>query len=343
MLATPRRHAFTLVELLVVIAIIATLMGLLLPAVQNAREAGRRNTCQNNERQIALAFVAFDGQKNFLPGWRNKHPSANYSNIPKAAAGVSWPVVLLPNLERRDVFRLWEQSTGTFSPAAPSLSIFQCPTSPPESPESPSIAYAGNAGTTITSSSQSKGDGVLLDTLGSSNYNNNSPPAETSVTYYPKRLNLDVITGADGTSTTVLLSEKNGANISTQHSWNAQINTVSSLRTPIIQPSGSPTWGEVPAFGLALAASGGVPTTKVINTSIADDALKYPSSNHSGGAIFAFCDGHTKFISDSIFADVYAQLLTSDGLAISTGTGSADDWLKSRDATGYVLNESDIQ
>jgi len=91
----PRRAGFTLVELLVVIAIIATLIGLLLPAVQSAREAARRTQCSNSIRQCGLALHQFVSAKGSLP---------NSSRPPSGANGrVSWVTRSLPYMEDRQL------------------------------------------------------------------------------------------------------------------------------------------------------------------------------------------------------------------------------------------------
>lgn len=97
-IATPR-EGFTLVELLVVIAIIGVLVALLLPAVQSAREAARRSSCQNNLRQIGLALHNAGSTRNYFPPARIDDPT-----VPSARAKnwgrVSVHVFLLPYLEQ---------------------------------------------------------------------------------------------------------------------------------------------------------------------------------------------------------------------------------------------------
>lgn len=88
-------RAFTLVELLVVIAIIGVLVALLLPAVQMAREAARRSSCQNNLRQIGIATHNFHDTQNQLPPVRVSNNHA------------TWFVLIMPYMEQGNISQLW--------------------------------------------------------------------------------------------------------------------------------------------------------------------------------------------------------------------------------------------
>ena len=346
------RHAFTLVELLVVIAIISTLMGLLLPAVQNAREAARRNTCSNNLSQLSKGLIAHDGAKSVLPSWKNRFPNASVTGT-----FVSWVVPLLPQIERGDIYRMYESLTPTStSVTVPVLAILQCPTAPSADTTVSTTAYAANIGsaqtlsivspwtTPATSSTavQAKGDGVLVDAM------------TVTGTYAAARNSLDNISGGDGTSNTLLFSEKASSTVAAQARWGDLSNV--NYTFDWTNAFNYPAFG-MPAAAFATNISGSPTVTdKVINSPTAATVGNYgiPSSAHPSGVMGTFCDGHVAFIRDNVSPWVYAQMVTSDSRYDSTrgpdyylNSPRANAWLGLYNTSGgsgqYLLKEDEYR
>ncbi len=120
-------RGFTLVELMVVVAIIGLLMAMLLPAVQLARESGRRGACINNLRQVGLAIHMYhDAHEAFPPGGISPGPCCSVESY------TCWTIQLLPFIEQKDLYNQYDQNQTNESVANKAvretfIGVYSCP------------------------------------------------------------------------------------------------------------------------------------------------------------------------------------------------------------------------
>lgn len=319
------RHGFTLVELLVVIAIIGILIGMLLPAVQQVREAARRTSCANNIRQLAIAAMNYESAiQEFPPGFEQEYLVDPLDSSNNGYQGHSVFYYLLPHMEQNNVFddmdRQIPRRNRVASPdlnrAGSVIPTFLCPSDvlpntalPYPSTGTPiefygATSYRANGGERPIFATRATNDGMFMAT---------GPDARKAFT---APMGQEVTIGAvrDGTSNTILFGEfyhfDPNFDTFTEAGWNSGSTIQGWSRwypgggdqglANIMAGAFAPVNYEIPwAYG-----EPGAPTSQGAWYIFQDQRLSSFSSGHAAGANFAFTDGSTRFIRESIAQNV---------------------------------------
>ena len=347
-----KRSAFTLVELLVVITIIALLMGLLLPAVQQAREAARRSRCENNLKQIALAAHNYSTTYGYLP--QSHRPVGN-----TAAPRISGITELLPFLEQGNLYKNYDFTKNWSDPANAGVAqrvvpTLICPSSidptrldgdpntkSTSSGWSPAVAAVTDYSATIGVDSRLL-DAGLVDAAGDGilprdNFDASKAISASNHKIGPPRL-ADV---TDGLSNTILFAESAGRPIrfvkgGTRVTTDTGLYTNNPPRTANVINGGG--WSR-PATELVIRGAyddgstwTGTPATSDVLYAVNrtnGGAYDFTSANndstygslgsgevfgfHTGGANVALGDGSVRLINQSIGIREFAALVTRSG------------------------------
>jgi prepilin-type N-terminal cleavage/methylation domain-containing protein/prepilin-type processing-associated H-X9-DG protein len=295
------RGAFTLVELLVVIAIVGVLVAILLPAVQAAREAARAASCRNNLKQIATAMHLYHDSMKRLPSARIDSGATG--------AGASAFLAVLPYLEEQASADLYDNTKsfkgtgGNRDVSNTRIPVYLCPTMnlPREVPDpDPTCNEVGAPGS------------YAVSTGSTNSFAPNHPifnmPPHNGAIIHPKygATTIAKISGADGTSKTLLVGEMNFA--------------LRDLYWTPCKPANTVKWGETRwavAYPMITWGSTAAPlnseTQVTLESGIFPNGHESFRSDHGGGVNFAFVDGSVRFIANEIDLSVYSAMATRAG------------------------------
>ncbi len=310
-------HAFTLVELLVVIAIIGVLVGLLLPAVQAAREAARRMQCSNNLKQLALAMHNYSSTHGrFPPAYIRVYfqPAQTNTDLDQERRGNwGWGALLFPFIEQTALHTNLNVGPVTFASnldvvatrtmLQTSLSMYRCP-----SDDGPLLnvdrvvrSHANTVNYETTTSN-------YLGVNNTGTVDGNPPAIRRGVFIRDQGTKFGEIT--DGTSNTFCIGER---------AWR-KMQSTGIMGIPAAGLAfgcrGQAT-GVQGDFGIMDVVSAGRFRINY-NQGVVTRLKRAFSSNHTGGAQFANCDGSVRFISETIDGDMQVSQQSLDADPNST-------------------------
>ena len=286
------RRAFTLVELLVVIAIIATLVGLLLPAVQSAREAARRAQCTNNLKQTGLALQNYHETRLQLPeGWLADSTQAGGDT----GVGWGWASRILSFVED-DATSKNIVITGSISAASSTvlgkvIPGFRCPSDAAAGSPTFNIGTAGGACDHMTPDANPSSPAVMVartNYVGMFGTNNAETDAFKGDGMFFANSRMPFRHVTDGLSKTIMVGERDSS-------------IGGSLWIGMFQ-------GKCEAV-VRVVAEGDHPPNGDPAARHFEDLM----SRHPAGANVVFADGHCDFIAESIATNVYQALCTRKG------------------------------
>lgn len=297
----PARTAFTLIELLVVIAVIAILVALLLPAVQQAREAARRTQCINNLKQIGLALQNYHDQHSVLPSGYVEHFDPNRG---ETGPGWGWNAMLLPQLDQATIFSTINFNLPIESPANQRARLLQIPLL-----HCPSDAAMQPTWWAVTRDFVSGTAGRRIAQVASSNYVGmyglgEPGPSGEGVFFRNSHVCFGDVT--DGASQTIAVGER--SHRLGEATW------VGAITDAMLYPTDDDNIGRYrteTSAGMILGHAG----EGVGPGNPRSDVNQFYSLHAGGGAgvNFLFLDGHVSFLSSSMDYNTYRALATRSG------------------------------